>query len=77
MLQKCKSKKYKEVSSHNGQNGLCQIALKTIKVGEVVEKREPSYAVCWDCKLLTATIEERTEWRFLQLVNGERIYFSP
>jgi hypothetical protein len=23
MLQKCKSKKYKEVSAHNGQNGLC------------------------------------------------------
>ena len=47
LLQKCKSKKYKEVSAHNGhngQNGLCQKALNTIKAGEVVEKREPSYA---------------------------------
>ena len=44
LLQKCKSKKYKEVSAHNGQNGLCQKALNRIKAGEVVEKREPSYA---------------------------------
>ena len=43
MLQKRNSKKYKEVSAHKGQNSLCQKALKTIKAGEVVEKRGPSY----------------------------------
>ena len=43
MLQKCKLKKYKEISAHKGQNSLCQKALKTIKAGEIVEKRGPSY----------------------------------
>ena len=35
---------YNEAWAHTGQNGLCQKVLEKIKAGEIVEKREPSYA---------------------------------
>ena len=35
--------------------------LQTINAGDIVEKREPTLLYCWECKLVTATMETSME----------------
>ena len=58
-----------EVSFHASQNG-CDPSLQVINAGEGVEKREPSYTVGWECKLVQPLW--RTVWRFLKKKTGNR-----
>ena len=47
-------------------------SLQTINAGEGMEKREPSYTVWWECKLVQPLW--RTVWRFLKKLEIELPY---
>jgi len=56
------NKNCNEVSLHTSQRPSLR-ALKIINAGESVEKREPSYTVRWECKLVQPLW--KTVWRLL------------
>ena len=62
---------HNEVSSHTGPNG-CYQSLQTINAGEGAEKREPSYTVGGNAKLVQPLW--RTVWRFLKNLEIELPY---
>ena len=63
-----------EVPFHTSQNGCDPKSLQVINAGEGVEKREPSYTVGWECKLVQPLW--RTVWRFLKTLEIELPYDS-
>jgi len=65
---------YNEAWAHSGQNGLCQKVLEKIKAGEIVEKREPSFADAGNVSCEQPGY--RTGWRFLKQGESEKIYIS-
>ena len=55
--------KNNEIPSHTSQNGHYFKNLYVTNAGEGVEKREPSYTVRWECKLVQPLW--KTVWRLL------------